>query len=401
MVKSILDLQDYLRNMSDDQLSSMMEKPAAEVPQFLIVSEISKRSKMRNQEKMDAAKDMTTVAEDVVNAAGVDNSGLPGMAQALAPKSSIEQNTGVNQVEAEGIASMAGGGAVRSLAGGSMGNVEPRPVSGVGRGGAAAIDNWDRLYGATHNPDGTPKALSSTESEEVPTAPKSEQTWTEYFDEKLWGKKPEAPTVAEPTAPDPTQRKLPEDLLTPKETTTGGGSSVENEYETLLGERLAALKGTDRKKEALNDMLFNIGAGLSSEANFGAGLSKGLSGAYESMKGGRASYEDDLLKLTREKQGIADTRSRQAAALSKGVKSPSTATMLDQISKLQKVIADMEGKPDPITGEAAPASAEDAATIASLKRQLQIMLMQLQQLQGLAGFSGMDLTEAPTDAPSP
>jgi hypothetical protein len=86
MVKSMLEIQDYLRNFSDGQLASLMDQPEQDVPQFLIVTEISKRQKMRNQEKMDAAKDMTTVAEDVVNASGIDNSGIAGMAQAMAPK---------------------------------------------------------------------------------------------------------------------------------------------------------------------------------------------------------------------------------------------------------------------------------------------------------------------------
>jgi hypothetical protein len=397
MVKSMLEIQDYLRNFSDGQLASLMDQPEQDVPQFLIVTEISKRQKMRNQEKMDAAKDMTTVAEDVVSASGIDNSGIAGMAQAMAPKSSVEQNTGQNQVPTQqGIAGMAGGGEVRRMAAGSSGNVEPRPPAGVGRGGTSARDNWDRLYGETHNPDGTPKdsTESTTETDD------GGSLWDRLpgIDfSNLFGKS-EDPASPTPEPAKPTVPSINTESLIRQSASTGTPSAA-NEYEALLKERIEALKGTDLKKQAAIDIMYNIGAGLTSQANLGQALSKGIGGAYESISGRKSQYDDDLLKLTKEKQGIADTRAVRAAAAAKAStpKSSSSSAMLKQITDVKKAMADL--LVDDIGAEISPSAltGQDKIMYESLKRQLTALIMSYNMMQGQAGIA--DLTEPPVSEP--
>ena len=170
---NVIEIQDKLKNFSQDQLIGEMQNPTGNAPQFLVLSEITRRQKMVNDDKIRQAKqNEMTVAQEAVAAAGVPQDGIAGMARAMAPKTDIAQNTGVMSQAPQappqappapdqgGIMGMANGGYVKKMALG--GSVEPRPPACVGRGGASARDNWDRLYGETHNPDGTPK--DSTES---------------------------------------------------------------------------------------------------------------------------------------------------------------------------------------------------------------------------------------------
>jgi hypothetical protein len=168
---NVIEIQDKLKNFSQDQLIGEMQNPTGNAPQFLVLSEITRRQKMVNDDKIRQAKqNEMTVAQEAVAASGVPQDGIAGMARAMAPKTDIAQNTGVMSQAPQappqappapdqgGIMGMANGGYVKKMALG--GSVEPRPPAGVGRGGTSARDNWDRLYGQTHNPDGTPKGTS-------------------------------------------------------------------------------------------------------------------------------------------------------------------------------------------------------------------------------------------------
>ena len=43
---NILDTQDKLKNLSQDQLMTEMRMPTGQAPQFLVLSEITRRQKM-------------------------------------------------------------------------------------------------------------------------------------------------------------------------------------------------------------------------------------------------------------------------------------------------------------------------------------------------------------------
>lgn len=96
---NILDIQDNLKNFSEDQLINEMQMPSGTAPQFLVLGEIKRRKKMRDELSARQAQNMPTVAEEAIYAAGMPQEGLAQMAQAMAPKSSIAQNTGIGSLQ--------------------------------------------------------------------------------------------------------------------------------------------------------------------------------------------------------------------------------------------------------------------------------------------------------------
>ena len=64
---NILRLQNLLKNFSDEQLSSEMQTPTGNVPQFLVLTELQRRKEMRSDfAAAQAEQPQTTVAEDVM-----------------------------------------------------------------------------------------------------------------------------------------------------------------------------------------------------------------------------------------------------------------------------------------------------------------------------------------------
>ena len=101
---NMIELQDQLKNFSQDQLISEMQAPSGSAPQYMVLSEINRRKRMKESFAAQQAKAgaATTVAEEVVASAGVPQAGLPQMAAAMAPKRSMAQNTGINSLPVQG-----------------------------------------------------------------------------------------------------------------------------------------------------------------------------------------------------------------------------------------------------------------------------------------------------------
>ena len=110
---NMLDLQDKLKGLSEQQLVQEMQMPSGSAPQFLVLSEITRRKRMRDS--MQQQPDNTTVAQEAVAAAGVPQGGIADMAQALAPKTDMTQNTGAMPVQG-----MYGGGYVQKMQAGAF-----------------------------------------------------------------------------------------------------------------------------------------------------------------------------------------------------------------------------------------------------------------------------------------
>ena len=110
---NMLDLQDKLKDLSEQQLVQAMQAPTENVPQFLVLSEITRRKRMRDS--MQEQDTGTTVAQEAVAAAGVPQGGIADMAQALAPKTDMTQNTGAMPVQG-----MYGGGYVQKMQAGAL-----------------------------------------------------------------------------------------------------------------------------------------------------------------------------------------------------------------------------------------------------------------------------------------
>jgi hypothetical protein len=129
---NMIELQDKLKNFSQDQLIGMMQQPTGEAPQFMVLGEITRRQKMQQE----ATKAPTqSVAQEAVSAAGVPQGGIADMARTLAPQTNVAQNTGVMSAPPQGIAKMASGGVI-SLAGGSKIDrleLNPKVIAGAAR----------------------------------------------------------------------------------------------------------------------------------------------------------------------------------------------------------------------------------------------------------------------------
>ena len=119
MAMNIVQLQDNLKNLSDQQLAQSMQMPSQDTPPFLVVSELNRRKKMREDfQAQQASQNQTTVAQDVVAAAGVPQQAASAMAQSLAPKTDMTNNTGIMSIPQGGEPQrMAGGGVVKMFEG--------------------------------------------------------------------------------------------------------------------------------------------------------------------------------------------------------------------------------------------------------------------------------------------
>jgi hypothetical protein len=162
---NIIELQDNLKDVSDNVLMREMQSPSGNMPQFLVLSELTRRRRMRDDYKRQQAANMPTVAEEVMTAAGAPQEGLTAIARNMAPNSSIAQNTGADmavQREPTRMPQMMADGGVLSLFRGGRTKedlyrqVEPFPENGT----ATEKRTWNLTYGMTHNVDGTPKMMS-------------------------------------------------------------------------------------------------------------------------------------------------------------------------------------------------------------------------------------------------
>jgi hypothetical protein len=128
---NMIDVQDKLKGFSEDQLVREMQSPSGAAPQFLVLSEITRRKRMRDS--MQPQDTGTTVAEEVVSAAGLPQGGLATMAQALAPKSSMAQNTAAmpqqDMPEEMPVQRMYGGGYVQKMQAGGIASLMSNPVA--------------------------------------------------------------------------------------------------------------------------------------------------------------------------------------------------------------------------------------------------------------------------------
>ena len=92
---NILQIEDRLKDMSEDVIKRMVTDPNPSVPPFLATNELNRRDRMRKEFQMRQAEDMPTVAEQLVTGAGMPNEAISQMAMNMAPKSDITGNAGL------------------------------------------------------------------------------------------------------------------------------------------------------------------------------------------------------------------------------------------------------------------------------------------------------------------
>jgi hypothetical protein len=117
-MQNILQQQDDLKNFSQQQLIMEMQRPSGNVPQFLVLSELTRRKRMQDDLARAEAANAPTVAEEVVMAAGMGD--MSQMAQAMAPKTSMTENTGIAAMMPKQPTRMATGGVVKMQTAGEV-----------------------------------------------------------------------------------------------------------------------------------------------------------------------------------------------------------------------------------------------------------------------------------------
>jgi hypothetical protein len=119
---NLVDLQDKLKNLSQDQLVQQMQAPTGDIPQFLLLSEITRRQKMRTAFEGQQGQDETTVAQDMMAVSGMPAGFAGQMAGAMAPQTDVMANDAAmpQQMAPEPVQGMADGGIVALRDGGSV-----------------------------------------------------------------------------------------------------------------------------------------------------------------------------------------------------------------------------------------------------------------------------------------
>ena len=459
---NVIEIQDKLKNFSQDQLIGEMQNPTGNAPQFLVLSEITRRQKMVNDDKIRQAKqNEMTVAQEAVAAAGVPQDGIAGMARAMAPKTDISQNTGVMSQAPQappqappapdqgGIMGMANGGYVKKM--GLGGSVDPRPPAGVGRGGTSARDNWDRLYGQTHNPDGTPKGTSPNMAPMVGPRPsagvgrggiRAAQAWDQEFGEthnpdgspKGVGNPMKPPKDYQPMGvpprevstmdqdpsqvidemikcnkgyilnkvnpkdsktwvciPDPNYKPEGDDPVAPT-VTSGGGAGSSNEYLNALKDMMA-----DNEKSANQDKWMAL-------AQMGFGLMQGGSGSFLGDVGAAGlpaiqSYKDSRDSASKRKLGLlgavedsrlADARIAASASRASSAGSPKSGDIDKYVDNLSKQIANIDKKLEDTMGLL---SEEEKKELLRQRSEYQFLYNQALTNQGALYGNFTDVTE--------
>ena len=152
---NIIELQDSLKELPDSALMREMQMPSGNAPQFLVLSELKRRKRMRDEFQRREAADIPTVAEEVVTGAGMPQQGIMQAARAMAPKSSIAQNTGMDMAmpmqptqAPQQPQMMADGGVVKMQTGGAI-SAQP-----TGDGGTYILmQDGERVPGTGLYPD--------------------------------------------------------------------------------------------------------------------------------------------------------------------------------------------------------------------------------------------------------
>ena len=149
---NIIEIQDSLKDLPDSALMKEMQAPTGSAPQFLVLSELKRRKRMRDDFQRRQNADMKTVAEEVVTAAGAPQEGIMQMSRAMAPNSSIAQNTGMDMAApvqpTQAPQMMADGGIMKLQRGGAI-SAQP-----TGQGGTyILVQDGEQVPGTGTYPD--------------------------------------------------------------------------------------------------------------------------------------------------------------------------------------------------------------------------------------------------------
>jgi len=114
---NMVEEQEALKDFSDQQLVKEIQRPSGNIRPISVVGELNRRKTSRQRAAAAEAANIPTVAEEAVAAAGMPTSGVTQMAQAMAPKTSMTENTGIAAMMPKQPTKMAGGGVIKANTG--------------------------------------------------------------------------------------------------------------------------------------------------------------------------------------------------------------------------------------------------------------------------------------------
>ena len=92
---NILQIEDRLKDLSQDAVMEALNNPNPVIPPFMALAELNRRKRMNDDLAMRQAQNQQTVKDQVVAGAGMPMGMASDMATAMAPKSDIAGNTGL------------------------------------------------------------------------------------------------------------------------------------------------------------------------------------------------------------------------------------------------------------------------------------------------------------------
>ena len=92
---NILQIEDRLKDMSQDAVMEALNNPNPVIPPFMALAELNRRKRMSDDLAMRQAQNQQTVKDQVIAGAGMPMEMASDMATAMAPKSDIAGNTGL------------------------------------------------------------------------------------------------------------------------------------------------------------------------------------------------------------------------------------------------------------------------------------------------------------------
>ena len=92
---NILQIEDRLKDMSQDAVMEALNNPNPVIPPFMALAELNRRKRMNDDLAMRQAQNQQTVKDQVIAGAGMPMEMTSDMATAMAPKSDIAGNTGL------------------------------------------------------------------------------------------------------------------------------------------------------------------------------------------------------------------------------------------------------------------------------------------------------------------
>ena len=121
---NILEQSEALKDFPEQVLMREMQMPSGNFPQYLVLTEIKRRKRVRDEYQRREAQDMPTVAEEAVQAAGMPQEGVMQLARNMAPQTNMGQNTSAAEaMPQQPTMGMAEGGITRLREGGMSSGV--------------------------------------------------------------------------------------------------------------------------------------------------------------------------------------------------------------------------------------------------------------------------------------